>query len=764
MLLALLASLPLSASLAMQDTTPRLYPGRGAPAVDIPRIEATATATVDGLLEELVWAQAARLTGFSQFQPVDSRPAEEETEVRVWYSPDAIWFGIIAKDRVPESVHATVANRDNLDTDDNVRIYLDTFDDRRRAYFFGVNPLGAQEDGVRTEGASSPGSIFGGSIDRTPDLIWQSKGRRTAEGYVVEIRIPFKSLRYNGGAMERWGIQVVRETRRTGYQDTWTDAKRASATFLDQAGRLTGIHDIHRGVVLEAQPTFTSAWNGSRNSGTGTFDRADPTSDIGLNLRLGFTSTTLDGTYNPDFSQVEADAGQVTLNQRFALFFPERRQFFLEGIELFSTPNQLVYTRTVNDPRVGVKLTGKTGGTTFAYLGAVDEQNGPDALVNVARARRDFGGNSFLGLTATDRSTDAAFNRVLSTDVRYVFGGMYYFAPQIGVSWTRDSTGAATRSDPIWQVELDRTGRSWGFNYKVVGIGSNFEAHDGFVNRNNIINGHFFNRFTLYGQRGALLENITTFFGPSAIWDYAAFDLGDPIEGGWSNTITTRWRGGWNLTLVGATQFVEFDPARYAGFTHDTGTGAIPFTPRTQYDGGRSIQFQVASPTWQKLDVNAKVENGHTAIFDEASDGKYWSIEGGVSLRPIPSVRLGFTALYATLWRMRDGSEFGRQIIPRLRLEYQPDRSLFFRFVAQYVSTRQAALEDGAGNPIAGGRPAGTSNALRIDLLTSFQPNPGTVAFLGYGSGLTGPRTLTFHDLQRQQDGFFLKIAYLFRK
>jgi len=238
----------------------------------------------------------------------------------------------------------------------------------------------------------------------------------------------------------------------------------------------------------------------------------------------------------------------------------------------------------------------------------------------------------------------------------------------------------------------------------------------------------------------------------------------DPIEGGWSNTITTRWRGGWNVTVVGTTQFVEFDSTRYAGFTHDTGTGAIPFTPRTQYNGGRSLQLMVASPTWQKIDATVEVENGRTAIFDEASDGKYWSLQGGVSVRPIPSVRLGFTTLYATLWRVRDGSEFGRQIIPRLRLEYQPNRSLFFRFVGQYVSTRQAALEDAAGNPITGGDPAGTSNALRIDLLTSFQPNPGTVAFLGYGSGLAGSHTLTFKELQREQDGFFLKIAYLFRR
>ena len=751
MLLALL--------LLAQDTTGRTFPGRGAPTVDIPRLEAQAT--VDGILDEGVWGQAARLTGFSQFQPVDSRPAEEETEVRVWYAPDAIWFGVIARDRIPESVHATVANRDDLDTDDNVRIYLDTFDDRRRAYFFGVNPIGAQEDGVRTEGASTPSSIFGGSIDRTPDFIWQSKGRRTADGYVVEVRIPFKSLRYNGSGPQQWGIQVVRQTRRTGYEDTWTDAKRASASFLDQSGRLGGIHDLHRGVVFEGQPTFTSAWNGELNGGTGDFDRHDPTSDLGLNLRLGFTSMTVDGTWNPDFSQVEADAGQVTLNQRFALFFEERRQFFLEGIELFATPNQLVYTRTVSDPSVGVKLTGKLGGTTVAYLGAVDERGAHDDLVNVVRGRRDLGGNSYVGVTATDRSNNGAYNRVLAADVRYVFGGMYYFAPQLGYSWTHDGTD---RSSPIYQLELDRTGRSWGFNYKLWAIGDQFEARNGFVNRNNVVNGHFFNRLTWYGQRGALLENFTVFFGPEAIWDYAGFDLGDPIEGGVSANFNTRWRGGWSATGRLANRFVEFDPARYAGFTHDTGTGAVPFEPREQYDGGRSLELGLESPTWRQFDAGVGLETGRTAIFDEASDGKYWSFEGGVNYRPIPSVRLGFTTLYATLWRVRDGSEFGRQIIPRLKAEYQPTRALSFRFVGQYVASRRAALEDGEGNPITGGTAAGERNDLRIDLLGSYEPSPGTVVFLGYGSGLTGDRTLTFKDLQRQQDGFFLKLAYLVRR
>jgi hypothetical protein len=757
----------LALALILQDTLPgRTYPGRGAPAVDLPRVEATAA--VDGVLDEPVWAQAARLTGFSQYQPVDGRDAEERTEVRVWYAPDAIWFGIIAYDREPGSVRATVADRDRLGTDDNVRIYLDTFNDQRRAYFFGVNPLGSQEDGVRTEGASSAGNIFGGNNDLTPDLIWQSKGRLTPEGYVVEIRIPFKSLRYSAGDTKQWGIQVVRQVRRTGYEDTWTDARRASASFLIQSGKLAGMDGIRRGVVTEVQPVLTSATNGTLDGTTGEFSRSDPTSDIGVNLRLGFTSVTVDGTYNPDFSQVEADAGQVTLNQRFALFFPERRQFFLEGIELFSTPNQLVYTRTVADPHGGLKVTGKVGGTTIAYLGAVDRvPEGKDAVVNIARLRQDLGTNSYVGLTYTDRTAGPAYNRVVAADVRYVFGGMYYAAVQLGSSATDNDDGAGRLSSPIWQAEVDRTGRAWGFNYKVVGIGENFTASSGFVNRNNVVNAQAFNRFTLYGERGAFFENITTFFGPRWIWDYAAFDAGDAIEGSMEATVQARLRGGWNVSLEGATSFVEYDPAAYAGYTNDAGSGVQPFLPVEQYDDGRELSLSASTPTFQKFDAELDVATGNSAIFAEASNGYYWSAEAEVNFRPLPSIRLGVTTQYATLWRERDGSQFGREVIPRLRVEFQPNRWLFFRFVGQYTSQQQAALEGPTGTPMLEGGvpiPADENNGLRMDLLGSYEPSPGTVVFLGYGTSLAGEKTLTFKELERTQDGFFLKLAYLFRR
>src|SRR6266446_9140268 len=213
--------------------------------VRVPRIEATVH--IDGVLDEDVWKKAALLTGFSQYRPVDSRPAEDSTQVLVFYAPDAIYFGIRAFEAHGNVVRATLADRDNIDADDKIQILLDTFNDRRRALLFAVNPLGAQEDGVRSEGLAgaaggqNAGFRFDGVIDLNPDYVYQSHGRLTPFGYEVEVRIPFKSLRYQSGATQDWGLQVVRITQHTGYEDTWTPVVRASASFLIQSGTLKGL-------------------------------------------------------------------------------------------------------------------------------------------------------------------------------------------------------------------------------------------------------------------------------------------------------------------------------------------------------------------------------------------------------------------------------------------------------------------------------------------------------------------------------------------
>src|SRR5437867_9946152 len=250
------------------DPTP-VYDGRlHRLEVRVPRIDAPSV-YIDGVLDEAAWQQAALLTGFTQYRPVDSRPAEDSTEVLAFYGPDAVYFGIRAYEAHGNVVRATLADRDKIDADDRIQILLDTYDDHRRALLFAVNPLGVQEDGVWSDGfeASAGGPQAGGRfdaiIDLNPDYVYESRGRLTDFGYQVEVRIPFKTLRYQSSDPQNWGVQIVRETQHTGSEDTWAPAVRASASFLIQSGTLVALTRLHRGLVMDATPEFTTKVNGA---------------------------------------------------------------------------------------------------------------------------------------------------------------------------------------------------------------------------------------------------------------------------------------------------------------------------------------------------------------------------------------------------------------------------------------------------------------------------------------------------------------------
>ncbi len=714
---------------AVPAQSPVVVEGTGAPGFTVPRAEETVV--VDGRLDEPVWARATRLTGFSEYRPVDRQRAAERTEVLVWYSPQALHFGIIAHDSEPGSVRATSADRDSLDREDSVRIFLDTFNDRRRAFVFGVNPLGAQEDGVQTEGAFNAGRMMGGSIDLSPDYHFDSKGQLTANGYVVEVRIPFKSLRYPTGDGAVWGLNILRKVQRTGREDTWTDAQRI-ASFLGQTGTMQGLTDMQRGVVTELQPFVTGAANGSR-SAEGRFERESFTARPGANLRFGFTNLSIDATVNPDFSQVESDAAQVTVNERFALFFAEKRPFFLEGIELFATPGQLVYTRRIVDPMVGGKLTGKIGRTGIAFLSAVDEAGPENTWVNLARLRRDVGRDSLAGLTYTDRTSEHGFNRVLAADARIVFKQLYYVLAQVGGSWTGD--GTRTVSAPMFQAEFDRTARRWGFNYRLTGWGRGFQAASGFVPRNNIIEFSAFNRLSFYRPRGSLVESVTVFFGPTRLWNYADFGARGAIEGGESLNASATLRGGWSLSVRPARSFIHFD--RPGG---------------DAYVSTYNATMSVTTPVFSKMNGRVEVRTGGAAIFAEAVEGRETRVTASLAVRPTSATRLEGSFVRSRLRRASDGREVARATIPRVKIEFQPRRSLFFRVVSEYRSERASLTV-----------PA--FRGLRTDWLVSFEPTPGTVAFFGYGlSQERDPSRFGNDDFTRTGDGFFVKLAYQFRR
>lgn len=740
------------------------YPGRGAPSATVPRI--AESITLDAALDEPAWRGAARLVGFSQYQPVDQRPAEEPTEVRVLYAADAIYFGIIATATDPGTVRATLSKRDNISNDDRITIYLDTFNDKRRAFFFGANPLGVQVDGVRTEGASSAGNMFGGSVDLNPDFRFETSGRLTATGYVVEMRIPFKSLRFPNGE-QRWGIQVVRNIPGRTAEDTWTDAQRGASSLLAQSGMLVGITDVERGVVTDLQPFVTEAISGARTVDGG-YDRDRGRFDAGLNARLGFSSFALEGTVNPDFSQVESDAGLVTVNERFTLFLPERRPFFLEGIELFATPNQLVYSRRVADPIAGGKLTGKLGRAGVALLTAVDDAPGENALFNVARLRADYGGNSVAGLTVTDRRQGSASNTVVAVDNRLVFKDVYYVEAQFGQSLT--STGSDVRSAPIWKAEFDRTGRHWGFNYSTYGFGERFRSDAGFVPRVGYQYAHAFNRIALFGKPGALVQNFTTFFGPTRLWRHGRLSRDAQLEGDDQLGGFITLRGGWSVNPGINRAFYVIDPSVATGlFVGNPLFQLTPWDPSTRLDNLWTSSLGVTTPVFGRFNASVSVSNGGVPIFVEGAEGRELRATASLLLRPTPGTRIEGTLTRSRITRASDGSTYARVTIPRLKAEYQPTRALFFRVVSLYRSDRVAALRsrtvgmplvDASGIPVL----ATDVRSLRTDWLVQYEPSPGTTAFIGYGDGWGSTGRPEDTQLRRERDGLFIKLAYLFRR
>src|SRR5438270_7467271 len=369
--------------------------------VRVPRVETDVT--IDGNLSEPVWQDAALLTGFSEFSPHDGIPAADSTQVLVWYSPTAVYFGIRAFE-AHGGVHATLADRDKISADDNVQILLGTFHDHRQAYVFAVNPLGVQMDGVIVEqgqlltGTWTPTLSGRVAPDLSQDFVFASKGRLTDYGYEVEIRIPLKSLKYQSADVQSWDLNVVREVQHSGHEDSWVPARRSNTSFLSQSGSIDGLTGLSRGLVLDVNPSVTQKVAGGPSATGWNYDRGSP--QIGGRVQWGITNTlTLNAAVNPDFAEVESDAGQFVIDPRQALFFPDKRRFFLDGLEQFSVPNNLIYTRRIAKPELATKITGKLAGTNIGFLSAADDPslsfNGAyQTVYNIVRAPRDVGDRS----------------------------------------------------------------------------------------------------------------------------------------------------------------------------------------------------------------------------------------------------------------------------------------------------------------------------------------------------------------------------------
>jgi hypothetical protein len=772
----------LIAATVLQDSS-HVYDGREKDIrVDVPRIDTTIV--IDGNLDESVWRRAAQLTGFSQYQPVDGRPAEDPTEVLVWYAPDAIYFGIRAREIHGNVVRATHANRDNIDSEDQVQILLDRDNSRQIAFLFGVNPYGVQQDGTRSAqfaggagGASATGGGFqtinplDGSVDLNPDYFFESKGKLVEGGYEVEMRIPFKSLRYQEAKTQSWGIHILRRVQHSGFQDTWAPAVRATSNFLAQSGTLDNLHDLRRGLVLEATPTMTAHSDRAANVGNG--QNYQQRGELGGDSRWGIRQNlSLNGTINPDFSQVEADVGQVLLNARFALFYPEKRPFFLDGLELFDSPNQLIYTRRIVAPTAGAKLTGKLAGLNVATIIAGDDRQyswtgAHSPLFGVSRLRYDFGSNNTLGAVLTTREDGADYSRVAGADYRFYHSKLYFAQFQVAQSWTDSLRNHFNGS--LLQADWDRTGRAWGFHYTLRSLDPGFNAAAGFVNRTGLIETRAFNRISFYGAPGAMVQTYGAFFQEDRIWNNAGsgHGLAESTEG---IQPSATLRGGWQLGGAVTHSYFAFDPLLYSGLTVQRSTETVVDTgafnvPAPQADEwGASLR--VTTPTYRLFTGTVSVTRNEVPIFREATPGRGSEIDATLAVRPTNALRSSLQLSRLTIARSADGSRFSSETIPRIKVEYQISPPIFLRLVGQYSARSRAPLMDRNGNPILVDGvldPGEVTNEFSTDWLFSYRPVPGTLVYLGYGSTLDEPRAFRFQELRRTRDGFFGKISYLFR-
>jgi hypothetical protein len=746
--------------------------------VHIPRIEADVT--VDGVLNEPMWARASVLTGFSGFSPHDGVPAADSTQVLVWYSPTALYFGIRAFE-LHGPVHATLADRDKITADDNVQILLGTFHDHRQAYVFGVNPLGVQMDGTIVEQGQSLTASWTPTLSRrvAPDLsqdfVFTSKGRLTDYGYEVEIRIPLKSLKYQSGDEQSWDINIVRQVQHSGNEDSWTPARRSSASFLAQSGSLDGVTGLARGLVLDLNPSVTQKVTGGPGPRGWGYDRSTP--QLGGRVQWGITNTlTLNGAVNPDFAEVESDAGQLVIDPRQALYFPEKRPFFLEGLDAFNTPHNLIYTRRITKPDAALKLTGKVAGTGIGVLSGADDRSlspsGRDrAIYNIIRAQRDIGGQSRIGMAYTDRVVGGDYNRVADVDGRIVFGDVYSASFQGAGSF--DRTGGAIRNAPLWEGNFSRNGKRFGLRYLFSGISDKFLARSGFISRPGLVHAALDHRATWFGQRGALLETLTGDVLLDDVWQYSNFmHRGDAVEKKLHLSGSAGLRGGWDIGLGYYLETFGFDRALYSSYRILSPAGdTLPFvgTPRiTNHD----YVFSLTTPQWAKFNANVLYVGGQDENFFEWAQANIDLVILSMSVRASERARIDGSLQYQDYRRRTDHSLVARNTIPRVKLEYQLTRAIFMRLVGEYDLGQTDDLRDETRTfypLLVGGQLARASRArsLHGDYLFSYQPTPGTVLFLGYGSKADGipddAQRFNWQPLRRTSDYFFVKYSYLLR-
>lgn len=692
--------------------------------------------TIDGLLDDLAWRGDPQPTGdWLSYNPLHGDLIPQRTRVWVAYDARYLYFAFQCDDPEPSAIKTSITKRDNIGADDWVGFSLDALGTGQTSYHLLVNPSGIQLDMINT---------VSGNEDTSPDYVWDSAGRVNERGYAVEIRLPLQTIRFKGGSDISMGVLFWRRVSRTGVSVAWPPLEPSKWVFEKHAS--LRFADLKSVLTREVIPSVTVSSSQGREA-PDRWSSVDGRGDFGISTKIGLSSTlTLDATVNPDFSQVESDAFQVEVNQRFPVFFSEKRPFFMEGAGLFTLAGSAmdssmiasVHTRRIIDPSAGFKITGSAGRFQFGTLTALDEAAGldypddpdlsrRDRLFNVARVQYSLSASNYVGAIATDTEFASSFNRVGGLDLSW------------RVSENQRVTAMALYSSSRDVESAERSGAgasaSWSYNTKKHSIGGFVEHYD----RGFQMDTAFYNRVGITGGWAYADWN----FYPNEKSKYGWIRRVNPFI--FSQYVEDRIAGGDELIAV---------PAVRMNFTRQ---GWLRIDRVIGHERWQGVRYTVSRPRlmggvqlFRWIAIEARIDAGPAVFYDDTSPFAGWSRNIATEVSWQPTSRINQTVEYQRVdFKRRDtrAPVYDLELV-NTRTTYQFSKQFFLRGIAQYDSLRERVL---------------------FDALASYELRPGTVAYVGYGS--LYERRAFINDVWVEQAGqylttrrgFFFKASYLYR-
>lgn len=721
------------------------------PVVKIPRVDrAPALADFLEMKPNAAWdGRMAKIENFLQREPTDGKPASQKTEAYLGYDDKNLYVVFVCFDSEPGKIRAPLGRRESLFDDDVVGVFFDTFHDRQHAYEFFVNPVGTQADAIQTEGQGDDFSF---------DTLWHSQGKLTPQGYVVWLSIPFKSLRFHSGARQTWGFGVIRIIPRNNEQAFWPYNTRKVEGFTQQLATLEGLENISasRNVQLIPYGVFSA---GRFRDTRGDVPRLRTSNDarIGLDAKVVLKDAlTVDLAVNPDFSQVESDEPQVTVNRRFEVFFPEKRPFFIENAGFFQTPVNLFFSRRIGDPQFGARLTGKVGRWAVGALAADDrgpgdrvEESDPAfgqrAHFFLARANREWGKQSTVGVIYADREFFGSFNRVGGVDTRWKINKNWVFTGQALASATRQE-GGSYLAGPAYQASVYRSGRKFFANAVYSDYSPGFRTQTGFLERSDIRSGFAEYGYTFRPEGKRLIS-----WGPGSGWGITYDHHGTRLDWNAYNRLFFEFRGNTYISVVASSFRERLRPQDYSTLTANQDYSAQAYG--AFFNSSYFKKVSIGGSLRKRKAINFDAPTGQAPFL-----GNSTSADASLTLRPISPLRIDNTYLLARLLDRGPGHAaiFNNHII-RSKWNWQFTRELSLRVILQYNTLLANSTYTSQT----------TTKSFNADFLATYLLNPGTAFYVGYNGNL---QNLDRTGVSRTrssfiQDGrvFFVKMSYLLR-